>query len=71
MPTISIWQVFITNMKTLQQVKYLPVSQSLQQRQTAHDIEFENKWVFDPTPKTQYLVELAEYFGDVARAWYE
>ena len=31
----------------------------------------QNKWVFDPTPKTLELKELAEYFGEVVTAWYE
>lgn len=33
--------------------------------------DFENKWVFDPTPKTEDLKELADFFGDVVTAWYE
>jgi hypothetical protein len=29
------------------------------------------QWVFDPTPKTESLVEMAQYFGDVVTAWYQ
>ena len=30
-----------------------------------------DKWVFDPTPKTLELQELAEYFGGVVTVWHE
>ena len=33
--------------------------------------DFLKSWVFDPTPKTKDLAELADYFGDVVTAWYE
>jgi hypothetical protein len=33
--------------------------------------EFENKWVFDSSPKTKDLEQLADYFGDVVTAWYQ
>ena len=33
--------------------------------------DFLKSWVFDPSPKTKDLAELADYFGDVVIAWYE
>jgi hypothetical protein len=30
-----------------------------------------NKWTFDASPRTQELKELADFFGDYIRAWYE
>lgn len=30
-----------------------------------------DKWVFDPTPKSQDLAELADFFGDIITAWYQ
>lgn len=33
--------------------------------------DFQKKWVFDSTPKTKDLEELADYFGEVVTAWYE
>jgi hypothetical protein len=27
-------------------------------------------WVFDPTPKTQSMAELANFFGDYITMWY-
>lgn len=30
-----------------------------------------DQWVFDPTPKTEDLKDLADFFGDVVTAWYE
>lgn len=33
--------------------------------------DFENEWVFDPTPKSQDLAELADFFGDIVTAWYQ
>lgn len=30
-----------------------------------------DKWVFDPTPKTEELAEMAEFFGDYLTAWYQ
>jgi hypothetical protein len=29
------------------------------------------KWVFDATPKTQELAEMADFFGDYLTAWLE
>ncbi|MGV3528940.1 MAG: hypothetical protein ACO1OO_08600 [Flavisolibacter sp.] len=29
------------------------------------------QWVFDPTPKTEGLESLSEFFGDYLRAWIE
>lgn len=30
----------------------------------------ETGWVFDPTPKTQSMAELAEFFGEHVTMWY-
>ena len=32
-------------------------------------LRYTNGWVFDPTPKTNKLVELADFFGDYVTAW--
>jgi len=33
--------------------------------------DFTKGWVFDGTPKTKELEQMADYFGDVVTAWYE
>jgi len=33
-------------------------------------LRYSDRWVFDPTPKTDSFVELTEYFGEYVTAWY-
>lgn len=33
-------------------------------------LRYADKWVFDPTPKSEGFNELADYFGDYVTAWY-
>ena len=33
--------------------------------------EYDNDWVFDPSPKDDDLKQLAGYFGDLVIAWYQ
>lgn len=34
-------------------------------------LRYTDRWVFDPTPKTESLAALADFFGDFITAWYE
>lgn len=34
-------------------------------------LRFTDKWVFDSSPKGKEFETLADYFGEVVRAWYQ